>query len=361
MSDDTKKELIDWDSIKQKYDQISMQLSQSDLDPKKREELQKEASLQATLLSYYEELTTINQQIDECKKALEQEKGDLRELFQDELSGLTQQKSAIEQKIEDTLFPADERDERSAFLEIRAGTGGQEAALFVSDLFRMYSAYALLKGWTISIVSSSETDLGGYKELITHVKGKNVFKFLKFESGVHRVQRVPATETQGRVHTSTVTVAVLPEAQDVDITINPADMRIDVFRSSGPGGQSVNTTDSAVRITHIPTGIVVSCQDERSQMRNKAKAIKVLRSRLLQAEQEEKDRERSEQRKKQVGTGERAEKIRTYNFPQNRVTDHRINLTLKKLDSIMQGEIDDLIQPLVDWNRQQRRNQRQII
>ncbi len=253
------------------------------------------------------------------------------------------------------LFPPDERDDRSVFLEIRAGAGGQEAALFAADLMRMYMMYALEKGWKTSVVSESSTDLGGYREVVLHIEGPGVFGHLKFESGVHRVQRVPKTETQGRIHTSTVTVAVLPEAEEVEMTINPADLRIDVFRAGGAGGQHVNKTESAVRITHIPTGVVVSCQDDRSQHKNKATAMKVLKSRLLQQQREKNEAEASKQRKEQVGTGERAEKVRTYNFPQNRVTDHQVDVTLKKLDRVLEGDMDEIIQPLREKERNNRR------
>ena len=246
------------------------------------------------------------------------------------------------------LLPKDEADARSAILEVRAGTGGDEAALFAGDLFRMYERYAALKGWKVEVLSASDGDAGGFKEVIASITGANVFQRLKFESGVHRVQRVPATEAQGRIHTSAATVAVLPEAQDVDVAVNDADLRIDVYRSSGAGGQHVNTTDSAVRITHLPTGIVVAVQDERSQHKNKAKAMTVLRARLYEAERERLDRERADSRRGQVGSGDRSERIRTYNFPQGRVTDHRIGLTLYKLEEVISGAaLDEVIDPLI--------------
>ena len=253
----------------------------------------------------------------------------------------------LEQELLKLLIPKDENDSKNSILEIRAGTGGDEASLFASDLLNMYQRYADLNSWKFDILSISETGLKGVKEAICNISGLNVFSKLKFESGVHRVQRVPTTESSGRVHTSAATVAVLPEAEEVDIEVLDKDLRIDVFRSSGPGGQSVNTTDSAVRITHLPTGIVVSQQDEKSQHKNKAKALKILRSRLLDNQLQEKNKERSEQRKSQVGSGDRSERIRTYNFPQGRVSDHRINLTLYNLSEILEGNIDELINPLI--------------
>ncbi|MED5423696.1 MAG: peptide chain release factor 1, partial [Pseudomonadota bacterium] len=254
----------------------------------------------------------------------------------------------LEQQIQLALIPKDEADARNAILEIRAGTGGDEAALFASDLLSMYKGYAAAQGWRIEIMEASENDIGGFKEVIAEITGHNVFANLKFESGVHRVQRVPKTESGGRIHTSAATVAVLPEAQDVDIQINDNDLRIDVYRSQGCGGQSVNTTDSAVRITHLPTGLVVAIQDEKSQHKNKAKAMKILQTRLYDLERQRLDAERSEDRKSQVGSGDRSERIRTYNFPQGRVTDHRINLTLYKLDEVLAGEgLTDVINPLI--------------
>ncbi len=272
---------------------------------------------------------------------------EMRTLAESERQALSEKLPKLERSVQVMLLPKDEADEKNAILELRAGTGGDEAALFASELFRMYQRYAQLKGWRFETMEMSETPLGGFRDATASIIGRNVFARLKYESGVHRVQRVPATETQGRIHTSTATVAVLPEAEDVDIHIEEKDLRIDVFRSSGPGGQSVNTTDSAVRITHLPTGVVVSQQDEKSQHRNKAKALKILRARLYQAERDRVDAERSAQRKSQVGTGDRSERIRTYNFPQGRVSDHRINLTLYKIDKVMTGEaLDEFIDAL---------------
>lgn len=345
--------MLRWDSIKQEYKEITQRLADASLDQKTRTDLQKKSARLSELLTAHETIETLHVQLAENKKLVQQE--EYRELAQEEIKHLEQQLKIAQQELDELLYPADERDEHSVFLEIRAGAGGQEAALFVADLFRMYSAYALTKHWSVSIVDASPTDLGGYKELVAYIKGKGVYKHLKFESGVHRVQRVPSTEGSGRIHTSTVTVAVLPEVEDVDITINPQDLRIDVFRAQGAGGQHVNTTDSAVRIVHIPTGLMVSCQDERSQLKNKAKALKVLKARLYEFEKQKKDAEISQQRKQQIGTGERAEKVRTYNFPQNRVSDHRINVTLKKLDRVMEGDLADLIGPLREWDLAERK------
>ena len=273
---------------------------------------------------------------------------EMKEFAQEEIEQCKLKLVTIEDNLQKLLLPKDPSDEKNIFLEIRAGTGGDESALFAGDLFRMYSRYTERQGWKMEIVSSSESEVGGYKEIIASIVGRNVFSKLKFESGVHRVQRVPDTETQGRIHTSAATVAVLPEAEEVDVKINDADLRIDVFRSSGPGGQSVNTTDSAVRVTHIPSGIVVSQQDEKSQHKNKAKALKILRSKLYDLQRSQQESERAKARKSQIGTGDRSERIRTYNFPQGRVTDHRINMTLYKLTDFLAGdafkELSDAIQ-----------------
>jgi peptide chain release factor 1 len=272
---------------------------------------------------------------------------EMRALAEEELRAAKTRLAEIDQRLKILLLPKDETDDRNALLEVRAGTGGEEAALFAAQLFRMYSRYAELHGWKFELISLNETGIGGYKEAIAEITGRGVFARLKFESGVHRVQRVPATEGSGRIHTSAATVAVLPEAEEVDIQIEEKDLRIDVFRASGPGGQSVNTTDSAVRITHIPTGLVVQQQDEKSQHKNKAKAMKVLRARLFEMERNRRDAERAASRKSQVGSGDRSERIRTYNFPQGRVTDHRINLTLYKIEDVMEGDgLDELIDAL---------------
>jgi peptide chain release factor 1 len=280
---------------------------------------------------------------------------EMRAMAEEEFAVLKERLPQLERDIMIQLLPKDAADERSAILEIRPAAGGDEAALFASELFQMYQRYAQLHGWKFEVMEISESDLGGFREAVAEINGRGVFAKLKFESGVHRVQRVPKTETQGRIHTSTVTVAVLPEAEEVDIDIQEKDLRIDVFRSSGPGGQSVNTTDSAVRITHIPTGTVVSQQDEKSQHKNKAKAMKILRARLYEAERAKLHEERAATRKGQVGTGDRSERIRTYNFPQGRVTDHRINLTLYKIDKVMTGEaLDEVVDALITQDQAER-------
>jgi peptide chain release factor 1 len=286
------------------------------------------------------------EKIRQTKSLLHDQDAEIRELAQAEIESLKQTLAKLEEEMGALLLPEDPRDEKDVILEIRAGTGGEEAALFAADLFRMYGHYVEEKGWKMDILSQNPTGLGGFKEIIASIQGRSVYSRLKYESGVHRVQRVPETEAQGRIHTSAVTVAVLPEAEEVDVSIDPADLRVDVFRSSGPGGQSVNTTDSAVRITHIPSGLVVSCQDEKSQHKNKAKAMKVLRSRLLDMQEEEQQSKISAERKSMVGSGDRSERIRTYNFPQGRITDHRVGLTIYRLEDVLQGELDLILQPL---------------
>jgi peptide chain release factor 1 len=297
----------------------------------------------------YQEFKRVQQDIVDNKAMLrdEDEDPELRELARAELDELAVKEKKLDSDIKVLLLPKDPNDDKNIFLEIRAGTGGDEAALFVADLFRMYSRFAESMGWRVETVSSNPLGIGGFKELIALISGDQVYSKLKYESGVHRVQRVPETETQGRIHTSAVTVAILPEVEDVELDIDMNELKFDVFRSSGPGGQSVNTTDSAVRVTHLPTGLVVICQDEKSQHKNKAKALTVLRARLLDQMQQEQQDKISKERKSQVGSGDRSERIRTYNFPQGRLTDHRINLTLYKLDAIMNGKLEDVIYPLV--------------
>ncbi len=326
-----------------KYDALEKELASGNIDPKLFAKKSKEYSSLGDIIKIAREY--IN---------LEREKKDLDNLVQDktnekeiidlaekDLNLLIKKKSNFENHLKVFLLPKDEDDNKNAIVEIRAGTGGLEASLFCSDLFKMYEKVCSKKKWKLEIINISKSDAGGFKEVIFSVNGDNIYSYLKYESGVHRVQRIPETETQGRVHTSAATVAVLPEAEDVDIEIKESDLRIDVFRAGGPGGQSVNTTDSAVRITHIPSGVVVSQQDEKSQHKNKAKALKVLRSRVYETEKRKKDQERSNNRRNQIGTGDRSERIRTYNFPQGRVTDHRINLTLHKLDEFLSGEIHE--------------------
>lgn len=348
---------ISWQTLEDRVAQINELLLSPSLDSNKRNQLQKEHARLSQVLEMYHKVHALQTQLDITKEQAAANKDiELAPLYQEEVSVLQQSLSEHQQEFEELLYPADPLDDRSIFLEIRAGTGGQEAALFASDLMTMYTNYALSKHWKVSVESMSGTDLGGFREVVLHVKGKGVYGHLKHESGVHRVQRVPATETQGRIHTSTATVAVLPEVDEVDVTINPADLRIDVYRASGAGGQHVNTTDSAVRVTHIPSGVVVACQDERSQHKNKAKALKILQSRLWAFQIEKQHQEMSKQRKEQVGTGMRSEKVRTYNFPQNRVTDHQVEVTLNKLDRVIEGDLDEIIQALRNRDRQSRKS-----
>ena len=337
------------DSIEKRFKELEAQLSDTAVmqDMKKYSELMKEhASAKEIVDSYTLYKKTVSQLEEAREMAGSESDPELKEMAKEEIKQLEEQKENQIKELRTLLIPKDPLDLKNIIMEIRAGTGGDEAALFAADLFRMYSKYAELKKWKIEIMSSHESGLGGFKEIVFSVSGKNVYENMKFESGVHRVQRIPETESGGRIHTSAVTVAVLPEAEETDIQINPEDLKIDVYRSSGPGGQCVNTTDSAVRMTHIPTGLVVICQDEKSQIKNRAKALRVLRSRLYEMEEAKKQKERSEARKSQVGSGDRSERIRTYNFPQNRLTDHRINLTLYKLDLIINGELDELLDAL---------------
>jgi peptide chain release factor 1 len=300
------------------------------------------------IVSAYREWKKLSEDIEGHRSLLDSADAEVRELAKQELPDMRQQLDALEQRLRVLLLPRDPNDERNVVLEIRAGTGGEEASLFAAELFRMYSRYAERQGWRVEVLSANATGLGGFKEIIALVEGRGAYSKLKYEGGVHRVQRVPVTEASGRIHTSAVTVAVLPEAEDVEVAIDEAkDLRIDVYRSSGPGGQSVNTTDSAVRVTHLPSGLVVSCQDEKSQHKNKAKALKILRARLLERAQAEQQAEQAENRRSMVGSGDRSERVRTYNFPQSRVTDHRINLTLYSLDRVIDGEVDPLIDGLI--------------
>ena len=348
--------LIQFDALQKRHDELLQLLADQKPDRSDRERFQKELNHLTGLLAKGAECDALQKELAHAQEQVTSSAdSEMAELFALEVEDLQERLSLCKKELDNLLAPPSEHDDRSVYLEIRAGAGGQEAALFAGDLLKMYTNYALSKGWKISVESESHTDLGGYKEVIAHIKGHDAYGHLKRESGVHRVQRVPATETQGRVHTSTATVAVLPEAKDVEVSINPSDLRIDVFRASGAGGQHVNTTDSAVRITHIPTGVVVSCQDERSQHKNKAKAMKILGARILAAQEEKRMRELSAQRKEQVGTGERSEKVRTYNYPQNRVTDHQVNLTLKKLDQVMLGDLDEILDALREQEHESRK------
>ena len=305
------------------------------------------------IVTVFRQYKQIVNDIEDSQELLKDGDQEIKDLARDEIAGLTVQKENLEAELKTLLLPKDPNDDKNVILEIRAGTGGEEAGLFSSDLFRMYSRYAESRNWKIEIMNHHPTGVGGLKEVIAMIHGKGAYSAFKFESGTHRVQRVPSTETQGRVHTSAVTVAVLPEAEDVDVEIEQSDLKIDVYRSTGPGGQSVNTTDSAVRITHLPTGLVVTCQDEKSQIKNKSKALKVLRARLLDQKIQEQNAQRSQERKSQIGDGDRSGRIRTYNYPQGRVTDHRIGLTLYKLESIMQGDIDELVAELTTFYQAQ--------
>jgi peptide chain release factor 1 len=308
----------------------------------------------ARLVETYREYREVKQQIEEARELYHGSEGEMRDLAREELSALEPRAEKLTGEVKELLVPEDPNDSRNTLLEIRAGTGGDEATLFAAELFRMYARFAERQGWGVEVMSRSDSESGGVKELVALVSGKQVYGKLKFESGVHRVQRVPVTESQGRVHTSAATVAVLPEAEDVDVRVDDNDLRIDVYRSSGPGGQSVNTTDSAVRITHVPSGLVVVCQDEKSQHKNKARALKILKTRLLDMERERQHAEQQDKRKSFVGTGDRSEKIRTYNFPQDRLTDHRINFTRHDLSSVMDGDLADLIGALRAHDRAER-------
>ncbi|QQO10663.1 peptide chain release factor 1 [Breznakiella homolactica] len=336
-------------SLLQRYDNLSGEIQDPELvkDQQKYRTLMKEYSQLSEVSAAYQETETLTAQMEDAKTLVQDEKDpEMRELAREELRELEERLTEAEDRLKFLLIPRDPLDEKNIIMEIRAGTGGDEAALFAADLYRMYSRYAETRGWKFEIMNSNETELGGFKEIIFSINGSNVYENFRYESGVHRVQRVPSTETSGRIHTSAVTVAVLPEADETEIDIRQEDLRIDVMRAGGPGGQCVNTTDSAVRITHLPSGLSVHCQDEKSQIKNKAKAMRILRARIYEMEEAKAHAERAEARKSQVGSGDRSERIRTYNFPQNRLTDHRINLTLYKLDLIMQGDIQEMLDAL---------------
>jgi peptide chain release factor 1 len=333
-----------------RYDELSMLLASPEVsaDPNLIRQYGREQSEMADLVEVYREYESVCEELGSAREMLVGEDDrEMRELIGREVDELTERSEALAERLRLLLLPTDPRDARNVIMEIRAGTGGDEAALFAADLFRMYSLFADARHWSTEILSSNEIGIGGYKEIVFLIKGRGAFSRLKYESGVHRVQRVPVTETSGRIHTSTATVAVLPEVDEVDVEVNERDLRIDVYRSGGKGGQSVNTTDSAVRITHLPSGIVVQCQDERSQLQNRARAMSILRARLYDLEYQRQFDEQDESRRQQVGTGERSEKIRTYNFPQNRVTDHRIGLSIHRLESVLAGELDPFVDELV--------------
>lgn len=342
--------------FEKRYHDLDSQMAASDFysDQRHAAAVSREHQKLHDLLDEYKNLQKILKNIDESKELLEDDSADesLKELAREDIANGEEQVSTIKHKILVAMLPPEESDSRNTVIEIRAGTGGDEASLFAGDLFRMYTRYAEIKGWKVEIMSSSESEAGGYKEIICLISGNEVYKNLKFESGVHRVQRIPVTESNGRIHTSAATVAVLPEAEEVDIQIAPEDLEISICRASGPGGQGVNTTDSAVKLLHKPTGMQVYCADERSQIKNKAKAMKVLRSRLLQKKEEEERSKYAEFRKNQIGSGDRSERIRTYNFPQSRITDHRIGLTLHNLTQALEGEIDELIDALIQADYQ---------
>jgi peptide chain release factor 1 len=344
------------ENLEKQYQDIELRLADPEVIRAQDvyQKLMKEHAELAPIIQAFRRYTHLEKELADSQSLLKDESDeDLKAMAREEVQSLKEQIGQVEEDLRVLLIPKDPNDDKNVLLEIRAGTGGEEAALFAANLYRMYTRLAERRGWKLEVMSHSATGLGGLKELIALISGDRVYSQLKFESGTHRVQRVPETESQGRIHTSAVTVAVLPEAEDVDVQISPEELRIDVFRSSGPGGQSVNTTDSAVRITHLPTGLVVTCQDEKSQHKNKAKALKVLQARLLDLKQQEQHRQIAQERKTQVGTGDRSERIRTYNFPQGRITDHRIGLTLYRLESVLDGELDELINGLTAHYRTQ--------
>jgi peptide chain release factor 1 len=342
--------------LETRYEEISAELSTPEVasDLSRLADLGRELSRLEPIVTGLREWRSVLAELDQARAMAEDPDEDMRAMAREEVERLSDRASRLESDLRLRLVPTDPNDERNVIVEVRAGTGGEEAALFAADLFRMYARYAERRRWKLEVMTSSESDSGGFKEIIAEIRGDAAFSRLKFESGVHRVQRVPTTEAQGRIHTSTATVSVLPEADEVEVQIDEKDLRVDVYRSSGPGGQSVNTTDSAVRITHLPTGLVVAIQDEKSQHKNRAKAMSVLRARLLEAEQERQAAERGDERRSQVGTGERSEKIRTYNFPDDRVTDHRIGLTVHNLPGLLEGDLDRVIGPLMQADQERR-------
>lgn len=347
------------EEIQQKYEELGRELSKPEIisDQKQFQKMMKKHSTMEEVVKKYIRYKELAQSISELKEILKDEsEQEMVEMASEELAQAEKDLITTEAELKILLIPKDPNDDKSVIVEIRGGAGGDEAALFAGDLFRMYSRYGEIKGWKIDIMDSHESDLGGYKEIVFSIEGYGAYSKLKYESGVHRVQRIPSTESGGRIHTSTVTVAVLPEAEEVDIDLDANDVRVDLFCSSGPGGQSVNTTKSAVRLTHVPTGIVVSCQDEKSQIKNKDKAMKVLRARLYDKALEEETAKMASERKSQVGTGDRSERIRTYNYPQNRITDHRIGLTLHKLEAMLEGDLDEMINAIITTKQAEKLN-----
>ncbi|MCP4230419.1 MAG: peptide chain release factor 1 [bacterium] len=340
--------------LEDEFDEITALMSDSSVvsDGRRMSQLGKRQKGLQEIIATGRELSSVYTQIEEAKSMMEEDDDEIREMAKEELETLNGKEEELAELVRGLLLPKDPNDEKDVIVEIRAGTGGDESALFAGDLFDMYLRYAETNGWKVDVMDSHLMELGGYKTITFGIEGDEVYSRMKYESGVHRVQRVPETESQGRIHTSAATVAVLPEADEVEIEINPDDIKVDVYRASGPGGQGVNTTDSAVRLTHVPTGLIVTCQDERSQHKNKAKAMKILKARLFRKMQEEAEAERASERKSMVGSGDRSERIRTYNYPQGRVSDHRINLTLYKLPQIMQGDLDELINALADAERE---------
>jgi peptide chain release factor 1 len=342
--------------IEQRHDELTALLASPEVggDPSLLQQYGRELARLDPVVSVFRDWTRLHEQLSATREMTRDADEELRAMAREEVSALEERERALQGELKRLLVPQDPNDERDVILEVRAGAGGDEAALFAGDLFRMYARYAERRHWKVELLAASESESGGFKEAIAEVHGAGAYSRLKFESGVHRVQRVPVTEASGRIHTSTATVSVLPEADEVDVEIPEKELRIDVYRSSGPGGQSVNTTDSAVRITHLPTGLVVAIQDEKSQHKNKAKAMAVLRSRLLELEQQRQAEERGEQRRSQVGSGERAEKIRTYNFPDDRVTDHRIGLTIHNLSGLLEGDLDRVLDPIIERDQAER-------
>jgi peptide chain release factor 1 len=336
------------EEVQQRYHELNSQLADPGVasDPNRYRKLAKEQAHLQEVVETYARFREVEDEIASNETLLGEDSAELKQMARAEIAELEAERAELRERLKRLLIPKDPLDEKNILLEIRAGTGGDEAALFVADVFRMYDRYASNQGWKVDLVDVSESDTGGYKEVIAMIEGDAVYSHLKYEAGVHRVQRVPETESQGRIHTSAVTVAVMPEAEDVELDLDMNDVKIDTFRSSGPGGQSVNTTDSAIRITHEPTGLVVTCQDEKSQHKNRAKALKVLKTRLLEQKRDAQHAERAAERREQVGSGDRSERIRTYNFPQSRITDHRIGFTTRRLDDVLGGDLDEVLDPL---------------